>query len=409
MESYDTFLIGNFVALPAFTEKFGIQYTDAAGGSSYVLETSWQTALQQGGQIGAFIGIFICGPLTNRVGYRWATIIGLVLMVATIFISFFAASLPVLLVGQLLEGIPWGFFIANAPAYSSEVVPLPLRGIATAFVMMGWSLGNMFSNGIAYHFNTRTDEWAYRIPFAIQWVFPVPLLVLIFFAPESPWWLVRKGRREEALKSIRRLGSSRAAGAEETLSMIIRTVEIEQDETANVSYLELLRSSDLRRTLIVCGIYAAQNWAGNLIANQATFFFLQAGLGSDFAFKLSFINAGLQVFGVTMSYVLGAYFGRRRLYLVGTTLNALFALLLGIIATVSPNTTGGQYGQAVLGIFISFMMGLILGPVSYTIIAETSSIRLRALSTGVGRAAYYCAEVPTIFCEYLDRRMQISY
>ncbi|WVQ69778.1 uncharacterized protein L199_007998 [Kwoniella botswanensis] len=396
MESYDTFLIGNFVALPSFTQAYGIPVVEN-GVTTWVLATRWQTALQQAGQIGAFIGIFICGPLTDRVGYRYATLVGLVLMIATIFISFFAKSLPIFLVGQLLEGIPWGFFIANAPAYSSEVVPLPLRGIATAFVMMGWSLGNMFSNGIAYHFNTGTDEWSYRIPFAIQWVFPVPLLVLIFFAPESPWWLVRKGRHEEAVRSIKRLGSSRAAPAEDTLAMITRTIEIEEHETSNVSYAELFKGSDLRRTLIVCGVYAAQNWAGNLIANQATFFFQQAGLGSDFAFKLSFINAGLQVFGVAASWVLGAYIGRRKLYLAGTTLNALFALLLGVLATTSAHTQGGQYGQAVLGIFISFIMGLILGPVSYTIIAETSSIRLRALTTGLGRAAYYCAEIPTIF------------
>jgi SP family general alpha glucoside:H+ symporter-like MFS transporter len=101
-----------------------------------------------------------------------------------------------------------------------------------------------------------------------------------------------------------------------------------------------------------------------------------------------------------MSWVAGAYFGRRTLYLAGTITNAVFALILGIVASVG-HSTGASYAQAVLGILISFMMGFILGPVSYTIIAETSSVRLRALSTGVGRAAYYVAEIPTIFREYV--------
>jgi SP family general alpha glucoside:H+ symporter-like MFS transporter len=107
---------------------FGV-YVVATG---WVLPTRWQKALQQAGRLGALVGNFICGPLTNRVGYRWATILGLVVMNATIFISFFAKSLPVVLIGQLCEGIPWGFFIANAPAFPSEVVPLALRGAATA-------------------------------------------------------------------------------------------------------------------------------------------------------------------------------------------------------------------------------------------------------------------------------------
>ncbi|KDN60971.1 hypothetical protein CSUB01_08806 [Colletotrichum sublineola] len=55
-----------------------------------------------------------------------------------------------------------------------------------------------------------------------------------------------------------------------------------------------------------------------------------------------------------------------------------------------------RYG-VVLGILISFVFAGTIGPVSYTIIAETSAVRLRALSTAVGRAAYYVAEIPMIF------------
>jgi MFS transporter, SP family, general alpha glucoside:H+ symporter len=56
-----------------------------------------------------------------------------------------------------------------------------------------------------------------------------------------------------------------------------------------------------------------------------------------------------------------------------------------------------NYAQAALGILISFVYAGTQGPISYTIIAETSSVRLRALSTGVGRASYYIAEIPMIY------------
>lgn len=60
--------------------------------------------------------------------------------------------------------------------------------------------------------------------------------------------------------------------------MIERTVEIEAQLGGNPTYLDLFKGTDLRRTLITCFAYASQNFAGNLIANQATFFFERASL-----------------------------------------------------------------------------------------------------------------------------------
>lgn len=54
--------------------------------------------------------------------------------------------------------------------------------------------------------------------------------------------------------------------------MMRRTIELEKDET-EPNHLELFKGTDLYRTLIVCGVYAAQNLTGNLIANQAVYFF----------------------------------------------------------------------------------------------------------------------------------------
>lgn len=94
--------------------------------------------------------------------------------------------------------------------------------------------------------------------------------------PESPWWLVRRGRTQDALKAIKRLArrsESSDQKAEETLAMMERTVEIEIKAGGEPTLLDLVKGTDLRRTLITCLMYASQNFAGNLIANQATFFF----------------------------------------------------------------------------------------------------------------------------------------
>nr|ACO52876.1 MFS maltose permease [Epichloe festucae] len=394
MESFDMFLNGNFVAQYAFQKQYGVPSPGSKSGHD--IETKWQSALFQAGQCGAFVGVFLAGPVTDRLGYRWTTILALILMNATIFVSFFANSLSVLVVGQALEGVPWGFFIANAPAYASEIVPLALRGACTASLQMSWSIGGIIVAGATLAYNSRRDEWAWRGPLALQWIFPTPLLVLIFFAPESPWWLIRRGRKAEALRSIERLGGKSKAQAQQSLAMIERTVEIEASVGGSPSLLDLFKGTDLRRTAITCLMYASQNFAGNLIANQATFFFEQAGIAHDRAFDLNLINSCLQLVANGGSWFLTAWFGRRSIYLWGTVVNITLLFILGICASI-PQTSTTNYAQAVLGILISFVYAGALGPISYTIISETSSVRLRALSTAIGRAAYYVAEIPMIY------------
>lgn len=82
------FLNGNFVALPYFQKRYGELLSDG----TYSIPTRWQSALFQSGQCGAFVGVFLAGPVTNRIGYRWTTMLALILMNATIFISFFVST-----------------------------------------------------------------------------------------------------------------------------------------------------------------------------------------------------------------------------------------------------------------------------------------------------------------------------
>ena len=119
-------------------------------------------------------------------------------------------------------------------------------------------------------------------------------------------------------------------------------------------------------------------------------------MSTDFSFQLNLINSCLGLVANVGSWFLATWFGRRTVYLWGTAVNLTFLFLLGVCASI-PQNSKTNYAQACLGVIISFVYAGSLGPISYTIIAETSSVRLRALSTGVGRGAYYVAEIPMIF------------
>lgn len=159
MESYCVFLMGNFIPLPAFADEYGV-WDEAK--QKNVIVASWQSALQMGGPVGAIIGVCLACPLTSRIGYRWATILGLMLLNAFIFVFYFANSLAVMFVSQLLEGIPWGIFIANAPAYCSEIVPIQLRAPATQMLQMFWAIGAIIVGGVCYVYESKLEPSAYR-------------------------------------------------------------------------------------------------------------------------------------------------------------------------------------------------------------------------------------------------------
>ncbi|CAO2655705.1 Nn.00g045080.m01.CDS01 [Neocucurbitaria sp. VM-36] len=392
MESYCVFLMGNFIALPAFANEYGILDT---ANNKHVIAASWQSALQMGGPLGAIIGVCLAGPLTSRIGYRWATISGLMLLNAFIFVFYFANSLPVMFVSQLLEGIPWGIFIANAPAYCSEITPIQLRAPATQMLQMFWAIGAIIVNGVAYHYNAKLDSSAYRIPIALQWMFPTPLAILLFMAPESPWWLVRKGRLQEAEHAIGRLGRRSKLNLSEAVAMMRRTIELEKS-VKEPNHLELFRGTDLYRTLIVCGVYAAQNLTGNLIANQAVYFFEQAGMSTNTAFALGLITSALQWIFVMLSWILTSYLGRRTIYVWGSLINVGFLIALGIAGSVGASNAA-SLAMASLGLIVSVLFTLGPAPASWVIIGETSAIRLRPLTTGIGRASYYIVNIPCIF------------
>ncbi len=125
-------------------------------------------------------------------------------------------------------------FIHHRPkvslSYAVEVAPLPLRANLATWLNSCWGIGQVLGVGVIKALLNRTDDLAWRLPFALQWMWPVPLAIIVFFAPESPWWLVRRGRIEDARKSLLRLTSRKANSdfdVDETISMMVHTTQLE--------------------------------------------------------------------------------------------------------------------------------------------------------------------------------------
>lgn len=135
-----------------------------------------------------------------------------------------------------------------------------LRGISTAGVNLGIAIGQLISNGVIKGFGDRTDRWAYRGPFAIQLFFAAFLAAGLIFAPESPWWLARRGRAEDAKKSLRKL-----YGPNIELDIKIAAMQVTIDKELSEkkgTLLDCFRGTNLLRTGISCGVFACQHLVG---------------------------------------------------------------------------------------------------------------------------------------------------
>ncbi|EHK20217.1 uncharacterized protein TRIVIDRAFT_68782 [Trichoderma virens Gv29-8] len=389
MEGYDIVLISSFFAQPSFQKRYG-EFDPRS--NTYQISASWQNGLSNAVSIGTIVGAFANGYFTHKFGYRKVLLASLLLVVGFVFIPFFAPNLGVLLVGELLCGIPWGVFATMAPAYASEVCPMALRGYLTVYVNLCWAVGQLISAGIQAGFEKNATEWSYRIPFAIQWTWPIPLFFILWFAPESPWFYVRQGLFSDAERSIIRLGADRGM-AKQVLAMMVHTNELEQSIDKGTSYLDCFCGIDRYRTEIACMAFAAQPFCGSAMGGTPTYFFVQAGLPTSISFQMSVGGLGLASVGTIISWFLMHHLGRRTMYLWGLGILTAILLIVGFISAGAADSVGGNYAQASMVLLWQFVYYLTVGPICYAIIGEVSSTRLRNKSVCLSRITYYIAQI----------------
>ncbi|KAJ5604855.1 hypothetical protein N7510_010009 [Penicillium lagena] len=398
MEGYDTALMPSFFGYPSFIRRYG-QYFPSI--KEYQLTGAWQAGLVNSSNAGVIIGGFINGWACDRYGYKRTILVSMVAIAAFLFVTFFSPNAQVLAVGQVLCGLPWGVFATIGPAYASEVCPLALRGYLTVYINVCWATGQLLANGVLRGLVNNTTQWSYRIPWAIQWVWPPFLFFAYIFAPESPWWHLRKGRLGEAEKSLRRLSDRSDDEIRSTLAQMTHTIELEREIQSGSSYWDCFKGVDLRRTEICCCAFATQMLAGAQFAYGPSYFFEQAGMTPENAYMVGIGGTALEFVGTVFSWGLLTFFGRRTIFLTGISSLTVILFSIGIISAIT-NNTPAMWAQASLCLIWQLAYSLTIGPLAYAIISETSAVRLRAQTVVLARNTY---NLTAIWCAVLEPYM----
>ncbi|TVY41052.1 Maltose permease [Lachnellula occidentalis] len=411
MEGYDVCLLSNFYGFPQFNKKYGNELPDG----TYQVTPAWQAGLSNGANVGEIIGLFINGYVSERFGYRYTVMTCLTLIIAYTAIFFTAKDVVSLQVAEILCGINADVMTVVTITYASEVCPVALRGYLTTYVNFCWGLGQVIGIGVIKSMLGRTDEWAYRIPYALQWMWPVPLLIGICLAPESPWWLVRKGRTEEAKKSLLRLTSLNKEtnfDADDTIAMMVHTTALEEKvKSASTIFVVLLTSPRLQKeqviwtaSEIVCMVWAIQNLSGNSFSGYSTYFLEQAGLATPKAYDFA-----LGQYGINMIGVFGAWFlmtlgiGRRSLYIYGLCGLCSMLFIIGFLGLVpEAHKTQASLATGCMLLIWALCYQLTVGTVCYSLVAELSTRRLQIKTVVLGRNLY---NVVAIICSTITPYM----
>ncbi|KAJ5194499.1 uncharacterized protein N7498_007937 [Penicillium cinerascens] len=384
MDGYDTALIGTLQGFPAFKHRFGY----VGKSNDYQVPPRWQTAIGMASPVGNIFGIFINSLVTERVGHKKMLLLSLVILTGFIFIQFFAKNIQQIFAGEILCGLPWGVFTTLAPAYASEVAPASLRAYLETYVVLCWGIGQLISYAVLDSLDSSLSQWAWRIPFGVQWVFPVVIFPLAIFCPESPWWLVRRGRIADAEKSVKRLTSWKdEQEVHDAVALMVETTELERSMTEGATYLDCFRGSNLWRTEISCCAWVSQVLVGFALTWYQAYFFEQAGLSTSKSYKLTVGQGGLNVFCTLLSCFVTHRFGRRTNFIAGCLMMATVMFIIGFLSipTKSANIAAAQAAMYMLW-FCLYL--LTIGPTVFIIIGETSSTRLRSHTIALARNAY---------------------
>ncbi|KAJ5848311.1 hypothetical protein N7455_012268 [Penicillium solitum] len=428
MEGYDISLVNNFYAFPQFTKKYGELTPDGSYQvpaavrrtsrySVFILSPTphsllmgssmWQAGLSNGAYCGEIIGLLINGWASERFGYRYTIMTSLALITAFTAIFFTAPNIQTLLAAEILAGVPWGIFQTLTVTYASEVCPVVLRGYLTSYVNFCWGLGQLVGIGVIKAMLNRDDQWSYKIPYGLQWMWPVPLFIAIFLAPESPWWLVRKNRDEDAKKALLRLTNPERNmdfNADETIAMIRHTTDLEAKLSEGASYFDCFKGANLRRSEIVCLVWAIQNLSGNSFSNYSTYFLEQAGLSASNSYSFAMGQYGINMVGVLGAWLLMSFgIGRRTLYLYGLCGLCTILFLIGFLGLV-PNAHKDQASLATGSMMLCWALfyQLSVGTVAYSLVAEISTRRLQIKTVVLGRILY---NIVAIICGVLTPYM----
>ncbi len=355
--------------------------------SSILIEvvTSWVT-------LGALAGSLAGGELADRLGRRKALLAAAALFATGAAVEAGAPGVAVLVAGRLIVGFGVGVAAVAAPLYAAELAPAAQRGRFVSSYQLAITIGIFLSYLID---QVLAGEGAWRWMLGLSAVPALLLLITMVPAVESPRWLVKVGRRDEARATIQR--ARPWVDPDRRLNAIEASL---RNEPGNASWGEVFAPQWRRPLMVGLGLAIFQQITGiNAIIYYSDRIFAAAGFSTALAQTqaTTWAIGAVNVLATLIAIAFIDRLGRRPLLLAGlvgmgvslTTVGIAF-LFIGKAAAGSGTTTAGIVTLVALVVFIA-SFAFSLGPVVWTVINEIFPGRVRGRAVAVATAVNWGA------------------
>ena len=399
---FDTVLMNGYQAMPGFLMVFG--YKDPSLAAGYGIDTQFQQLITSLLNVGLIVSALSIGMLSRYFGRRPLYWFGSALSIAGLLLQILCTVKGAVYAGRLLLGLGNGLFVNSTILYIAETSPAHLRGILIAMYQFTQNLGGLMGAIVNNYCAKMTSRLAYQIPSSILLIIPVFLLLFAFWIPESPRWLCQQGRSEEALRCLERLraGTLSNEHLHEELLEIKEAIEIEKELTSGITIRDLVRGSDLRRTLLTIGAATSHQGSGiYFLVAYGTYFLQVSNIPNPFEYSI-----GIQVMSVVGSILgmfLQRYLGRRPIFISGNACVTVTLFTVAIIWTAAGNVHTIQQGKAIVAMIMlmNFAYSYSVGPTGWLVAGELPSNRLRSMTFGIAMAVgFFCAWLTSFTTPY---------
>lgn len=304
--------------------------------------------------IGTIVGAFTAGPPAERLGRRRVLFALAGFFLVGALGSAAATTLPAFVAFRFLGGLGVGAASVVAPLYIAEIAPARLRGRLVALNQLNIVAGILiaFASNLVIARAFPADA-AWRWMLGVQAVPAAAFFMLLFLIPESPRWLVKQGRTDEARRVLARVAEGGGVGADAEFAAI-RASLAEGSASAGAATHGRLFQRRYARPIALAVIIAVLNQVSgiNAILYYAPRVFQQAGAGADAALLQSVAVGGTNLVFTVLALFIIDRFGRRPLLAAGG-LGA--ALSLGLTALGFARQGGTGAGALVLAGIVGFI------------------------------------------------------
>ncbi|KAI5475875.1 sugar transporter [Pseudohyphozyma bogoriensis] len=346
---YAAGVISTTLGQPTFLEYFALDTRPDS--------TAYTSALVVGFQCGGFIGALASPYFADRWGRKLVLYVSAAGVIALAAIQAGSISLKMFLVARTLGGLPVGGILVAVPLYQAEIAPAKLRGQLMAMHGMMLALGYVISSWLSlafYYVPNSSVSW--RVPLALQAVFPAVLVVGLTWLPESPRWLISKDKGSQAQKILDLLHQDPDAVDPLHTSHYEFKAIVEQNElekTRDVSWGAILRTPSYRKRAILAflSLFIYPSTGTLTITNYLPSLLAKLGFGASQQLAL----AGGYITYAPLGNVVASYlldrFGRKRMFFIGLTGCVLALTGETIVIAKGLDTKAGQG----IGVFFFFM------------------------------------------------------